>query len=62
MEHKGFLIKNNERFPGLVISRIGKGALPGALQGLFTSCQAAKAAIDSVGGNKNAKSIETSGG
>lgn len=65
MEYEGFSISNHEKYPCLKITRIGKGALPQTLQGLFTSGQSAKASIDAYIGSgvkKNAKSIETSGG
>lgn len=67
MEYKGYNIKSHSNYPMYEISRIGKGALPESLRGMFSSTREASLAIDSseskknVGGTDNAKSVKTSG-
>ena len=46
MEYKDFNITGTGTFPGKVIKKIGKGAIPKTLRGLFTSEVQVKRAID----------------
>jgi hypothetical protein len=45
-EHKGYAVETLGTFPAAIIRSIGKGALPKALKGQYTSFSAAKKAVD----------------
>lgn len=65
MEHNGFLIKPHANFAMYEISRIGKGAVPVKLRGLYSSTREAVLSINAVKtprGDLNAKKSDSSGG
>lgn len=47
MEYKSYIIKLERKLTHYVIHHTGKGSLPDALQGSWTSAKQAMAAIDS---------------